>query len=39
MNVCNKCGKETEMATYSGGKYYCEDCYQEIRALKQLASS
>ena len=39
MTACYKCGKETDLASYSGGKYYCEDCYQEIRKLKQLASS
>jgi hypothetical protein len=39
MNVCDKCGKDVTVATYSGGKYYCKECYQEIRNLKQLASS
>lgn len=38
MKICNKCGKETDLLTYSGGKFYCEDCYQEIRKLKLLAS-
>jgi NMD protein affecting ribosome stability and mRNA decay len=38
MAVCANCGRETEGASYYRGKYYCEDCYREVRSATQLAS-
>ncbi len=37
MAICNSCGKETGAATYSRGKYYCEDCFREARRVAQEA--
>lgn len=28
---CDECGKETDFATYYRGKYYCKECYEELR--------
>lgn len=33
---CDECGKETDFATYYGGKYYCKECYEELRKKPKL---